>query len=135
MSDFSHPLRFDFVVLPDVLEHIPLEQHDNLFRVLSEVTMPGATILINIPEPDCLNWLRETHPEKLQIIDQSLSMRDLLNHCYPHEFVLQSMNSYGLQYNEPEYTSIVLRKHVKPGKYTLKNRLMLGAENFLSKLG
>ena len=135
MSDFSHQLRFDFVVMPDVLEHIPVEQHDNLFRVLSGITAPGATILINIPEPDCLNWLRETHPAKLQIIDQSLSMRDLLNHSYPHGFTLHSMNSYGLQYIEPEYTSIVLRKHVKHGKYTLKNRLRLGAENILSKLG
>jgi trans-aconitate 2-methyltransferase len=134
MSDFRHPLRFDFVVLPDVLEHIPVEQHDNLFRVLSQVTTSDATILINIPEPNCLDWLREIHPEKLQIIDQSLSMQDLLNHCYPHGFRLYSMNSYGLQYEEPEYTSIILKKNIRAHTYTLKNKLRLGAENIKSKL-
>src|SRR5437016_5619241 len=31
MSDFKYNMKFDFVVLPDVLEHIPVEQHKNLF--------------------------------------------------------------------------------------------------------
>jgi trans-aconitate 2-methyltransferase len=133
MSAFDHPVKFDFVVLPDVLEHIPVEQHNNLFRVISNVTSKTATVLINIPEPNCLNWARKHHPEKLQIIDQSLSMQDLLNDSYPHGFKLFSMNSYSLQYTEPDYTSIVLKKNMALDNYTLKNKMALGTGNFKSK--
>lgn len=135
MSAFHHSLKFDFVVLPDVLEHIPVEQHDNLFKVLSAVTTPDATVLINIPEPNCLNWTRKVHPEKLQIIDQSLSMQDLLNNSYPHGFKLFSMNSYALQYTENDYTCIVLKKNMQHQTYTVKPKVSLGIDNLLSKTG
>lgn len=134
MGQFSHATKFDFVVLPDVLEHIPVEQHDNLFKVLSSVTSKDAVVLINIPEPNCLNWIRRQYPEKLQIIDQSLSMQDLLNNSYPHGFKLFSMNSYSLQYTEPDYTSIVLKKNMIIDNYHVKSKLSLGAENIKSKI-
>lgn len=134
MSAFTHKTRFDFVVLPDVLEHIPVDQHSNLFNTLSKVTTPDVTVLINIPEPNCLNWTRKYHPEKLQIIDQSLSMQDLLNNAYPHGFKLYSMNSYCLHYTKPDYVSIVLKKNMEQQSYTLKSKLVLGTENLKSKL-
>ncbi|MCC6370125.1 MAG: class I SAM-dependent methyltransferase [Bacteroidia bacterium] len=134
MSNFSHPQMFDFVVLPDVLEHIPVEQHANLFKVLAKQTTPDAVVLINIPEPNCLNWAREKHPEKLQIIDQSLSMQDLLNNTYPHGFQLYSMQPYCLQYTEPDYVSLVLKKNMRHQNYVQKSKLALGAENIKSKL-
>lgn len=134
MSDFSSKTKFDFVVLPDVLEHIPVEQHHNLFRILSENTTKDAVVLINIPEPNCLNWIRKHHPEKLQIIDQSLSMQDLLNNSYPHGFKLFCMYSYSLQYTDPDYTCVVLKKNMVIESYHRKSKLTLGTENLLSKL-
>ncbi|MGZ3921809.1 MAG: class I SAM-dependent methyltransferase [Bacteroidia bacterium] len=134
MSNFTHKTKFDFVVLPDVLEHIPVEQHNNLFKVLASVTSPEAVVLINIPEPNCLNWIRKNHPDKLQIIDQSLSMQDLLNNCYPHGFKLFSMNSYSLQYVQPDYTSIVLKKKMYFDHYERKSKTTLGLENLKSKI-
>lgn len=134
MSSFSHKTTFDFIVFPDVLEHIPVEQHSAIFKTVSGVSSKDAIVLINIPEPNCLNWLRKTSPEKLQIIDQSLSMQDLLNNTYPHGFKLYSMNSYPLQYTENDYTSIVLKKNMERDHYELKSTLVRGAENFKSKL-
>jgi trans-aconitate 2-methyltransferase len=133
MSRFESDQKFDFVVLPDVLEHIPIEQHFNLFRVLDSVTTADATVLANFPEPNCLDWARKEHPEKLQIIDQSLSMQDLLNNCYPHHFKLAEMYSYGLQYLEPEYTCVVLKKNMTRDHYHRKSKLELGKENAKSK--
>jgi len=133
MSSYTHALKFDFVVLPDVLEHIPLEQHANLFRVISSLTADQAVVLINIPEPHCLNWARKVIPEKLQIIDQSLSMQDLLNNSYPHGFELFSLNSYCLQYSEADYTSVILKKNGWPTQYQIKDRLTLSIENLKRK--
>lgn len=134
MSDFSHAVKFDYIVLPDVLEHIPVEQHYQLFQTLSKVSTPEAVVLINIPEPNFLNWIRQTQPEKLQIIDQSLSMQDLLNNCYPHGFYLFSMNSYSLHSQGNDYTCIVLKKNMKHENYAVKDKLTRGVENLLSKL-
>lgn len=134
MSDFKHVLKFDMVVLPDVLEHIPVEQHAHLFSVLKAHTHAGSVILINIPEPNCLNWARQQHPEKLQIIDQSLSMQDLLNNVYPSDFELVSLQPYALQYTDADYVSILLRRKHPKGPYQLKTKLRLGKENLLSKL-
>ena len=133
MSDFTSDLSFDFVVLPDVLEHIPVDQHHRLFSVLKQVTHKNSVVLINIPEPNCLNWARKRHPEKLQIIDQSLSMQDLLNNTYPNDFELFSMNPYSLQYTEPDYLSIVLKRQNEKLDYQLKSKLTLGKANLLSK--
>jgi hypothetical protein len=61
-------------------------------------------------------------------------MQDLLNNTYPHGFKLFSMNSYCLQYTEPDYTCVVLKKNMEKDNYQIKTKLALGAENFLSKL-
>ena len=134
MMEFDYSIKFNFIVLPDVLEHIPLEQHQNLFKVISKVSSDDAVVVINIPEPNCLDWARTNHPDKLQIIDQSLSMQDLLNNAYPNNFKLYSMNSYSLQYKEKDYTCVVFKKNMKRSSYTLKGKFILGIENFLSKI-
>jgi len=134
MSAFNHSLKFDVVVLPDVLEHIPVEQHANLFAVLKAHTHEKSFVLINIPEPNCLDWARKHQPEKLQIIDQSLSMQDLLNNVYPSDFELFSLQPYSLQFTDPDYISIVLKRKNKKETYTFKSKITLGKENLLSKI-
>jgi trans-aconitate 2-methyltransferase len=108
MSEFNSEKKFDFIVFPDVLEHIPTEQHSNLFKNVAAVCKPGAKVLINIPEPNALNYTRKHNPELLQIIDQSLSIQDLLNNTYPHGFYVESILPYSIHTNVPNYLSIIL---------------------------
>ncbi len=134
MSNFSHKTKFDFVVFPDVLEHIPVEQHANIFKTIANLTTPDAVVLINIPEPNYLDWMRIHKPEGLQIIDQSLSMQDLLNNSYPYGFKLFSMNPYMLHYDKPDYLCVVLKKNMKIDNITMKPYIKRGVESFVSKL-
>ena len=134
MSNFTHKTKFDFVVFPDVLEHIPVEQHANIFKTISELTTPNAVVLINIPEPNTLNWMRVNHPNKLQIIDQSLSMQDLLNNSYPYGFKLYSMNPYSLHLDVNDYLAIVLKKDMTVKNPNVKGKITLAIENTKSKL-
>lgn len=133
MSNFTHKTKFDFVVFPDVLEHIPVEQHANIFKTIAELTTPDVVILINIPEPYTLDWHRRNTPNALQIIDQSLSMKDLCNNSYPYGFYMYSMTPYGLQYAHEEYLSIILKKHFVREKVAFKSKVKLGIENYKSK--
>lgn len=134
MTNFSHSLKFDFIVFPDVLEHIPVEQHSNIFQTISKLSKHDAVVLINIPEPNHLNWLREAHPEKIQIIDQSLSIRDLLNSSYPSGFELYSVIPYSLYYSVNDYVMIIMKKNMKVKNVVLKNKFIRAFENFKSKL-
>lgn len=134
MTNFTHSLKFDVIVFPDVLEHIPVEQHAFIFETISKLSNPNAVVLINIPEPNHLNWLREAHPEKIQIIDQALSLRDLLNHSYPFGFELHSVTPYALHYNVNDYVSIVLKKNMKVNNVALKSKYIRAFENLKSKI-
>lgn len=135
MSNFTHKTKFDFVVFPDVLEHIPVEQHANIFKTISELTTPNATVVINIPEPNYLNWVRANEPSRLQIIDQSLSMQDLLNNCYPYGFKVYSIMPYALHYDVNDYLAIVLKKDMTVKQIQLKGTLERAIANTKSKLG
>ncbi|MCD6017177.1 MAG: hypothetical protein K0S53_298 [Bacteroidetes bacterium] len=134
MSNFTHQTKFDFVVFPDVLEHIPVEQHANIFKTISELTTLNATVIINIPEPNYLNWVRANDPSKLQIIDQSLSMQDLLNNSYPYGFKLYSMNPYSLHFDVNDYLAIVLKKDMTVKNVNVKSKITRAIENTKSKL-
>jgi len=113
MTDFESNIKFDFVVFPDVLEHIPVEEHRALFERISKHCSPNAKILINIPEPNSLNYTRKNRPEQLQIIDQSLSMQDLLNNTYPFGFQVYSISPYAIHTNVNNYLSIVFVRNTE----------------------
>ncbi len=107
MTDFESDVKFDFVVFPDVLEHIPVDEHRQLFERISKNCSTNAKLLINIPEPNSLNYTRKYRPEQLQIIDQSLSMQDLLNNTYPFGFQVHSIIPYSIHTNVNNYLTIV----------------------------
>lgn len=69
--------RFDFILLFDVLEHIPLSDHPKLFRRLSKWMHPESRLLINIPNPDYIVFEQNFHPELLQVIDQPVTLGKL----------------------------------------------------------
>lgn len=134
MSNFTHTTKFDFVVFPDVLEHIPVEQHEHIFKTISALTTPDATVIINIPEPNYLDWVRKNEPHKLQIIDQSLSMQDLLNKSYPYGFKVYSIIPYSLHFNVNDYVAIVLKKNMELKDVSQKNTIERAIQNTKSKL-
>lgn len=133
MSDFTHTKRFDYVVFPDVLEHIPVEQHYRLFENVAKVCSSDATFFINIPEPNALAYYREHNPELLQIIDQSLSMQDLLNNTYPHGFKVVSIRPYALGLETPNYLSIVMRNNTRIKALPRKSKAALVWEMIRAK--
>jgi trans-aconitate 2-methyltransferase len=109
MSDFAVKDRFDFVVLPDVIEHIPLELHPRLFATLERHMTTEARLLINVPNAQLLEYLHMHQPSVLQVIDQPVHFDRLMATVYTAGLVLESVSSYGLQFDHVEYHSIVLR--------------------------
>jgi trans-aconitate 2-methyltransferase len=109
MSDFKSSKKFDFIVLPDVLEHIPVDQHLNLFRVIAEHMHAKSRIFIHVPHPKALAFIRENFPEQLQIIDQSIGADEVMNTTYPNNLELIHYKAYPLFHKENDYVSILLK--------------------------
>lgn len=110
MSDFSSTDKFDFVVLPDVLEHIPIEQHHQLFHTLNIHTHPASVVFIHIPDPRYLRWVKEHKPQLLQIIDQPLDTDKIIGNFYNNGFYIHTLKSYSLAVKGGDYQVIVLKK-------------------------
>lgn len=110
MSDFDKKGEtFDLFVFPDVLEHIPVDQHFRLFQNIQKHSHADSVIFIHIPAPRYLQWMIENEPEKLQVIDQPLDSGDLIKSITSNGFFLEKMETYGLFFEEKDYQYFVFR--------------------------
>ena len=107
--DFGQ-LTFDHIVLPDVIEHIPLDQHAKLFEKLAAILIPSGSIHIHIPNPPFLAWCHEHRPDLLQIIDQPVYTEDLLQHVRPSGLHLHKLETYSIWVEDGDYQYLVLKK-------------------------
>lgn len=114
MRDFESSVQFDFIILPDVLEHIPVDQHLGLFQTLSKHLADEGHLLINIPHPRFSEFMRRTAPEKLQIIDQALDASVLLRDAYAAGLMLESYESHQLFYAGGDYAFVHFSKVMRP---------------------
>ena len=110
MSDFDKGSeKFDFFVFPDVLEHIPVDQHFRLFQNIQKHAHQDSVIFIHIPAPRYLQWMIENEPAKLQVIDQPLDSGDLIKNITANGFFLEKMETYALFFEENDYQYFIFR--------------------------
>jgi trans-aconitate 2-methyltransferase len=67
------PKKPTIITMCDVLEHIPQSSVVDMFRLYSRIGAPSLKILLTFPSPYHLDLLRKESPEKLQIIDNSVT--------------------------------------------------------------
>ncbi len=134
MSSFQSNVKYDYIVFPDVLEHIPVENHSAIFDVVASVSSQTARIHINIPSPEFQVWLKSHHPNKMQIIDQALDLNKLLEEAKKSGFQVVSLDRYCLHYTYPDYVYIILNRHLPTVDFQLKSWQKRGTENLLHKV-
>jgi trans-aconitate 2-methyltransferase len=110
MKGFSYRGKFDFIILADVLEHIPYEQHSDLFARIVAHMHKSSLIFINLPHPRALDYIRTHNPALLQIIDQSISADTLMNNIYNNGLIILSYVSCSIFDKETDYAMIWLKK-------------------------
>jgi trans-aconitate 2-methyltransferase len=116
MTDFKSDIRFDFIVLPDVLEHIPMEAHPHLFQMMASLLKDDGSIFIHLPHPAAIEYLKLHNPAALQIIDQSIPSDFLANVAYANGLMLHYLSAYCLANEQPDYEVIVFKKRAKYSK-------------------
>lgn len=125
---------FDIILLPDVLEHIPLDQHPALFKKLSTLLAADGYILIHIPDPYYLQSLIDQGWKGLQIIDQPIYTDRLAGAVYPAGLYIEHLESYDLHVENHDYQVIKLRK-TREKNYPAKVHYQSVMSRVLKKLG
>jgi trans-aconitate 2-methyltransferase len=136
--------QFDVVLLPDVIEHIPLNQHKALFANIKKVLKPTGWVLIHIPAPNFLEWCHKNWQDKLQVLDQPIYTDELTQNVYPNGFYIDYLQTYSIWIDLYDYQVIVLKPLRKDLTYALiptpphvelwnkivwKSRQLLGLKN------
>lgn len=109
MIDFQYNRKFDFIIFPDVLEHIPVESHPGIFKTLKNLVHDNSVILVNNPEPFALEWVREYRKDLLQIIDQPLHVDHFARLAYDNGFYIERVEPYALHTQQFDYQNIVIK--------------------------
>ncbi|WP_209330213.1 class I SAM-dependent methyltransferase [Lunatimonas salinarum] len=136
MKDFDKKEQtFDAVVFPDVLEHIPVEDHFALFETIKRHSHPDTIVFIHIPAPRFLEWMIENEAEKLQVIDQPLDTATLVENLSANGFYLDKMETYSVFYNEKDYQYFVFKKQRPIEAVTHKPKWQIFKERIWNKLG
>ena len=91
-AEICHKLSFpvDLVTMVDVIEHLPPESYGQLFNNLSQVTSDRAKLILTYPSPEYQLYLQQHDPQELQIIDEVIEIKTLM------QFALQS--GFNLEY-------------------------------------
>ncbi len=128
--------KFDFIILPDVIEHIPLENHFKLFEKLNGLLKDDGTILIHIPFPNYLKWVHKNKPELLQVIDQPITTDILAKNCYSNGLYIDKLITYKIWIEKNDYQILKLKKNIDIdfSEYTIKPSIKNRAYRKLSLL-
>jgi SAM-dependent methyltransferase len=118
----------DLITLFDVIEHIPMERHDELFRNLCSIAGENTTILINIPSPAAIQFDIENNPSVLQVIDQPLPIDFIVNTITKNDLNLVSFENHSI-WAEHDYQFFVISRKRKYKEVKLSSK-----RNFFQKV-
>lgn len=110
--ELSLDRTFDVIVMPDVLEHIPIDQHDRLFANVRRWLRRTGWVLIHMPNPFYLEWCHRNRPDLLQQLDQPIFVETLLAGVLPNGLYIHYLNTYSIWVPEGDYQVVVLRPHL-----------------------
>jgi len=98
----------DVVALVDVIEHIPQDDHSELFEFFRSIMSDQSYVVLTYPSPQYQRHLKENDPEELQIIDQVIEREELVETAQAAEF---SLRHYSLEtvWKHNQYVHCVLQ--------------------------
>lgn len=100
--------QFDLIVLPDILEHIPVDLHLKLFNRFNRLLKNGGRVIIHSPDPYYSDWVRNNRPELMQVVDLALHFPQLISTVHDAGLTLLSLERYSIWSDLPDYMSLVL---------------------------
>jgi trans-aconitate 2-methyltransferase len=100
---------YHFITLFDVLEHVPLPQHEALLKNVAAHCDNRTQILINLPNPGYVEYDRLHQPDQLQVIDQPVYLDHLVFLFQQNGLRLRHFETWSV-WVQDDYHFLVLEK-------------------------
>ncbi len=114
--------EFDLVTLFDVLEHVPAGEREPFFARIAANLSSRGHVLLSTPHPVHLRWLREEHPDLLQVVDEPVEPRELLDLGERHGLELVHYRTFDVDRGPREYQAAFLGRVEPPGGRPIRHR-------------
>ena len=117
ITEMEFATKFQLIVMADVFEHLNRESINFcLKRLLTNNTHTKSKVYLNVPDYYFMRLMLDKYPDKAQIIDEAISMGEILTLFAYWRFVPIHMQIYGIdtekQYNEYIFANLdYLNKH------------------------
>lgn len=134
MEQYKDTNTYDFIIFPDVLEHIPVENHSQLFLNLKGNLHDNSVIFINIPHPKATEWFASNKPELLQIIDQPVYASSIVACANSIGMYLENLESYSIAYDQPEYQRYIFKRNTTRSAMVFDSFIIRGFNNWKWKI-
>jgi trans-aconitate 2-methyltransferase len=102
-------LRFDKILLFDVLEHIPEKDHLAIFGKIGKWMDQDSMLLINLPNPDYILFGRMHNPESLQEMDNPVFLDKLAGILDASSLAVDYFETYSV-WIKNDYQFIIVKK-------------------------
>ncbi len=127
--DYNPSLNsIDYITLFDVLEHIPIERHHELFKNISSYMSDNTFLLVNIPNPEYIEYDRKYQPELLQVIDQPVYLDFMIKNLTKNQLQLLSFETYST-WVKNDYNFYLIKK-----KKEFKEQKLQDERNLIQKI-
>lgn len=109
--------QFDVIIMPDVIEHIPLNLHKKLFQNVGKCLKDSGFVFIHIPDPNYLELSVRNNSPGLQVIDQPIHSHLLAENILNTSLYIHYLESYSIYNQCSDYQAIILRKIPQEDRY------------------
>lgn len=120
--------NINFITLFDIIEHVPIDKHDDLFHNIAVNCIENTKVIINIPNPAYIEYDKVNNPESLQIIDQPLPISIITEKLEKNGLSLLYFETYSI-WVENDYQFLLIEKMRAFKEVTLSSK-----RNFCQKL-
>jgi SAM-dependent methyltransferase len=135
---------FDLVLLMDTYEHIARSDRPSLHRTIKSFLSNDARLIMTVPTPAVLSYLREESPSEIQPVDEDVTPQDIVELARDTETRLLYYREVGIwHYGDyahvvigryPSLADVKLREYKPAGAAALKQHAkhLLGRQRDLS---
>jgi SAM-dependent methyltransferase len=107
------PGGFDVITLFDVLEHVPRLERRRFAVELGRLLARGGTLIASTPHPRLTEWMHAERPELLQVVDETVELRDLIELFGPLDLTLTHYETYDIERTGPQYQFVVFEQGIR----------------------
>lgn len=119
--------NIQFITLFDVIEHIPIERHHELFQNIAKIAGSDTRIIINIPNPAYIEYDLKNNPAPLQIVDQPLPINFIVQQLTNNKLDILFFETYSV-WVENDYQFFVIVKKEEFEEINLSSKRNLFAK-------